>query len=358
MLKSPLIFIINPGSTTTKLALYQGQAEIFQSQITHRRGQLEKFTDIESQSQYRTKCTLGELKKQKINLADIDIFMGRGGLIKPVSGGTFIINETMLEELRTQKYGKHASNMGAIIADKLAQKHNKPAYIANPVVVDELSDIARITGHKEMPRRSVFHALSHKAAGQYMADKLKTDYKKLNMIIAHCGGGISIAAHQKGRIVDVNNALEGDGPFTPERTGSLCLMQFNRYVRDNNFSYTEAYKLVSRNGGLINHLGTNDCRKIEDKALNGDADFKLVYDAFIYQIGKAIGSLAPALNGKVDAIVLTGGIANSKYFVKKVKSMTKFIAQIHIITDNLEMSGLARCGLDIYQGKAKPQVYK
>ena len=357
MNENPTIFVINPGSTSTKIALFKGTEIIFEDELKHPRAEIEQFESISDQRQYRQDVALKCLQDHKIKLEDIDIFVGRGGLLRPIPGGVFTVNQAMLEDLASCKFGHHASNLGAPIAQGLAESQGKNAFIADPVVVDELCDVARISGHPDLPRLSIFHALNQKAVAKKAAAKLGKAYDEVNLIVMHAGGGISIGAHEKGKVVDVNNALQGEGPFTPERTGGLTALQFYRYALKNELSEAQAGKMITRSGGLLAHLGTNDCKHIEEEIEAGNEKFTLVYNAMIYNIGKYIGSLAAALKGKVDAIVLTGGMVRGDIFVDGITEMVEFIAPVMTFVQNSEMEALAASALEVHQGKAQAQTY-
>ena len=357
MNSAPLIFVINPGSTSTKIALYSGSRCRFDIEIKHDTAELAKCPTIIAQDEIRRLALAKALADQGVRVESIDIFIARGGLLRPVPAGVYPVDERMLDDLRSCKYGQHACNLGAILAAEMAGACGKKAYIADPPVVDELSDPARLTGHPEIPRRSTFHALSQKAAARTVAAKLGKNYQKCNLIVAHMGGGISVGAHRKGRVVDVNNGLDGEGPFTPERTGSLPLLPFFRWATDLKLSLQQVYKIVTRHGGLLAHLGTNDCRIIEDKVSAGDPKFTKVYDAFIYGLAKQIGAMAAALEGKVDAIVLTGGVVRGPLFVRKVRRAVGFIAPVYVVIKNSEMSALASAAFNMHRGLQKTSLY-
>lgn len=354
---APLIFAINPGSTTTKIALFRGNRCRFDIEVKHDAAKLARCATVISQDDLRRAALTEALAQRGVAVESIDIFMARGGLLRPVPSGVYEINERMLDDLRSCKYGQHACNLGAILAAEMAGACGKKAYIADPPVVDELSDDARLSGHPDIPRRSTFHALSQKAAARVVAARLGKDYRKCNLIVAHMGGGISVGAHRKGRVVDVNNGLDGEGPFTPERTGSLPLLTFFHWAMDRKLSLQQVYKVVTRHGGLLAHLGTYDCRIVEDKAAAGDAKFARVYDAFIYGIAKQIGAMAAALAGKVDAIVLTGGVVRGPMFVRKLKRAIGFIAPVHLVVKNSEMAALIAAGMDLHRGLQKASLY-
>ena len=351
------IFVINPGSTSTKIALYRGKRAIFEEELRHPRKELDKFGGIMDQADFRLAAARRSLAKRRIELDEIDAFIGRGGLLRPVPGGAFRVNAKMLRELRACKHGQHASNLGAIIAGALAKEAGKPAYIANPVVVDEMDDVARVSGHPATPRRSVFHALGQKAVAGKVAAKLGKPYERLNLIVAFLGGGVTVGAHRKGKVVDVTNGLDGEGPFSPERTGELPLLPFLKYVLDKKLSYDRAAELVTRQGGAMALLGTNDLMYIEQKVSAGDKKFALVRDAFIYQVAKSIGSMATVLAGKVDAVVVTGGVANNKALVRDLTKRVRFVAPVHVIVKNSEMEALAVAALDVLEGRTRAKVY-
>ena len=353
----PMIFVINPGSTSTKIALFRGTETVFEDELRHPREEIEQFDTITDQTDYRKDVALKCLADNNINLEDIDIFVGRGGLLRPIPGGVFSVNELMLPDLASCKFGHHASNLGAPIAQSLAQTQGKNALIADPVVVDELCDVARISGHPDLPRLSIFHALNQKAVAKKAAAELGKAYNEVNLIVMHAGGGISIGAHEKGKVVDVNNALQGEGPFTPERTGGLTALQFYRYAVANDITVDQAGKMITRNGGLLAHIGTNDCKHIEEEIVDGNEKFALVYNAMIYNIGKYIGSLAAGLKGKVDAIVLTGGMVRGDIFTNGIKEMVDFIAPVMTFVKNSEMEALAMAALEVHHGKDQPKTY-
>jgi butyrate kinase len=354
---SPLILVINPGSTSTKIALFAGLKCRVETELKHDPKVLAGFDSIIAQDGYRREAVLEFLKQSKVSPEAIDIFIGRGGLLRPLPGGIYEVNQAMIADLRSCCYGEHASNLGAILAAELASTCGKQALIANPVVVDELSDIARLSGHPDLPRRTIFHALSQKAVAAKAARRLGKRYERCNFVIAHLGGGITVGAHAKGRVVDVNNALDGEGPFTPERIGGIAAIPFLRYCTERNMTVQQATRLLNRDGGLLAHLGTNDCRLIEQKVAAGDEKFTVVYNAFIYQVAKAIGAMAAALSGKVDAVVLTGGVVRGPIFLRKLKAMVKFIAPVIPIIKNSEMEALAEAAVAAHGGTQEVKTY-
>lgn len=349
---NPLILVINPGSTSTKIAAFKGKRELFSETLDHPAKELRQFDSVAAQLPFRMKAVSGILKKHDLTPSDFDIAIGRGGLLRPVSGGIYKVSKLMLEDLAEARYGEHASNLGAIIANAITKngKHESLALIADPVVVDELSDIARVTGWPEIKRRSIFHALSQKAVARKVAARLRKPVNRCRFVVAHIGGGVSIGAHCRGLVVDVNNALDGDGPFTPERTGALPLIPFYRYCSANGLSPEQAARQIARLGGLLAHLGTNDCREIVSRIEKGDKHCELILSAFVYQLAKAIGAAATALDGRLDAIILTGNVMKSKWILQRLRRKIAFLAPIHVITDCTEMDALAEAARNAWDG--------
>ena len=354
---APNILVVNPGSTSTKVALFRGARKMFDDEVRHTRKELDRFDGIMDQGQFRRRQVSEALAARGISLDEIDGFVGRGGLLRPVPSGVFKVNRKMLTDLRSCRYGEHASNLGAIIADGLARQVGKVACIADPVVVDELDDVARVSGHPAAPRRSIFHALGQKAVARKVAAKLGKPYERLNLVVAFLGGGGTVGAHRKGKVVDVTNGLDGEGAFTPERTGTLPLLPFVKHILDKKLTYDDVSRLVTRQGGALALLGTNDLSYIEKKVAAGNKKFTLIRNAFIYQIAKDIGSMATVLAGKVDAIVVTGGIANNKALVRLLAKRVRFIAPVHVMVKNSEMEALASSALSVLTGKTRAKVY-
>jgi butyrate kinase len=354
---SPMIFVINPGSTSTKVALYRGRKAVFEDELQHSYDEVAAFPDIVSQATFRRDAAVACLESRGMSVEDVDVFVGRGGLLRPVPSGAFKVNRRMLADLKDAKFGEHASNLGAPIAWELSGQGKKPAYIANPVVVDELCDEARITGVPGIVRECPFHALSHKAVAEKAAAKLGKPYEKCNFIVGHFGGGITIGAHRKGQVIDVNNGLFGEGPFTPQRSGGLTNLPFMKYCETQGLSFSEATKLLTRESGFSAHLGTDDMAKIERDVAAGKKKSTAVYEAFIYQVAKWMGGMAAVLDGKVDAIVVTGGLVRGKMFIQKLRRKVKFIAPLIVIAKNSEMEALASAAMDIAEGRKKAKVY-
>lgn len=353
------ILAINPGSTSTKVAVYRNAKSVFLKTIRHNSEELMRYPRITDQFEFRKEIILKELQEAEIDINKISAVVGRGGLIKPIESGVYFVNDRMKQDLRDCIRGEHASNLGALIADDIARSlPNAKAYIADPVVVDELQDVARISGHPKFERVSIFHALNQKAIARQYAKSLDRKYEELNLIVAHLGGGISVGAHLKGRVVDVNNALDGEGPFSPERAGTVPAGQLAKLCFSGEVTYDEVKKILTGQGGLVAHLGTNDAYEIEMKAKAGDKKAILIQDAMSYNIAKQIGQMASVLKGEVDGIILTGGIAHNPYLVEYIKDMVGFIGHVVVYPGEDEMQALAMNALMALRGDVLPRDYK
>lgn len=354
-----LILAINPGSTSTKIALYENQNQLFVKNISHSEAFLSQFKSIAEQFYFRKELILEELKKAKVDTAKIEAIVGRGGLLKPIDSGVYEINEMLLEDLHRGVKGQHASNLGGLIADDLAKSiPGARAFIADPVVVDELEDIARISGHIYFERTSIFHALNHKAVARIYAKKAGKRYEDLNLIVAHMGGGVSVGAHKKGKVVDVNNALDGEGPFSPERSGTLPMGEVIKLCYSGEISFEKMYKQVLGQGGLVSYLGTNSGLEIEQRIANGDEEALMIFNAMGYQIAKEIGAMSTVLKGNVDAIILTGGLAYGKLLTDFITEHIGYIAKVHIEPGEDEMTALATNGYLALNGELEVKTYK
>ncbi len=352
------ILAINPGSTSTKIAVYVGSNPLFVKTINHNSEELSKFNVITEQFSFRKNLILEQLKKADIRLDLIRVVMGRGGLLKPVESGVIAVNEKMLEDLRTCKYGEHASNLGGLIAWDIARSlPNAKAYIVNPVVVDELNPLARYSGHPLLPRRSIFHALNQKAVARQHAKSIMKKYEELNLIVVHLGGGITVGAHKKGRVVDVNQGLDGDGPFSPERSGTLPMGDFARLCFSGKYDLKKVLKMIKGEGGLVAYLGTNSAYEVEQRAAAGDQKAKEVYDAMAYQVAKEIGAMGSVLEFEIDGILITGGIAHDKYFVNQIISYVHRLAPVHVYPGEDEMKALAMNGLRVVRNETQVREY-
>jgi butyrate kinase len=351
------ILAINPGSTSTKISLYNGAEEVFTKTLRHSSEEIGGFDKVIDQFKFRETTIVAALEESGVKLEDLAAVVGRGGLLRPISSGVYAVNEEMVEDLKSAKYGEHASNLGGIIALEISKRVGCPAYIADPVVVDEMCDVARVGGHPMFPRLSIFHALNHKAIAKLYAKEIGRDYNDLNLVVAHLGGGCSIAAHSKGKVVDVNNALMGDGPFSPERSGSLTALDVVKACFSGEYTFDEMKKLINGRGGLMAHLGTNSFYEVEQNMAKGDAKSILITDAFLFQVAKSIGAEAAALCGEVDAILLTGGVAYGKEMMAQLADMVKFIAPVKVYPGEDEMGALAGNGLAVLEGTEEVKVY-
>jgi len=350
------ILVINPGSTSTKIALFnQGGKEIFSRSITHSTEELSQFKSLLEQGPVRKKIILDTLKKEKIEFNSIKTIIGRGGVLKPLEAGTYEVNNKLINDLKNSPI-EHASNLGGIIAHEIAEKIDVPAYIADPVSVDEFTDIARISGLKGIERKSLLHTLNIRANAFRYAKEQGKKFEEINLIVAHLGGGISIAPIKKGKIVDVNNANDG-GPFSPERSGSLPNKALIHLCYSGKYSEKELYKLITNQGGLVSYLGTNDTREVMKKIEQGDNYAKLIFEAMCYQIAKEIGAMAIVLKGKVEAIILTGGIAHNETLVNKIKDHTGWIAPVVVYPGEEEMKALAQAVIRVIDGAEKVKIY-
>jgi len=352
------ILAINPGSTTTKVAVFQNTTPILVRTIHHTPEELEKYKTYAEQYQYRKDIICEELKSAKINLELIRVVVGRGGLLRPIESGVYEVNEKMLYDLQNSPFGEHASNLGGLIAYGFSQTlPNAKAYIADPVVVDELEPIARVSGHPAFRRVSIFHALNQKAVARDYAKSIMRDYEELNLIVVHLGGGITVGAHQKGRVIDVNQGLDGDGPFSPERSGTLPVGQLVEACFSGAYTKAKLKRMIKGEGGLVAYLGTNSAYEVEKRIHEGDKEAKFYFEAMAYQVAKEIGAMCPVLKGNVDAILITGGIAHSKLFVNLLMERVYRIAPIHVYPGEDEMRALALNGLRVVLGEVKPKEY-
>ena len=353
------ILTVNPGSTSTKIALYDDETQLFEQTLRHGTDELAPFAKVADQFSFRKELILDALRQQGVTLEEIDAVVGRGGLVKPIPSGVYEVNDALKRDLMDAPLGEHASNLGGLIADDLARQMGPHvrAFIADPVVVDELQPVARLTGHPAFARISIFHALNQKAVARRYAASVGKQYEELNLIVAHLGGGISVGAHERGRVVDVNNALYGEGPFSPERTGTIPARQLADLCFSGKYTHAQVKKMIAGEGGVVAHLGTNDIRAVREKAMNGGEREKLILDALAYNVGKEIGAMAAVLRGKVDAILLTGGIVHGLITREYIREMVEFIAPVHYYPGEDEMQALAENGLRVLRGETEPKVY-
>lgn len=352
------ILAINPGSTSTKFAVYFGDECKLKKTLRHSIEELSLYTDIIDQFEFRKGLIIDSLIEEGFDVDKIKYIIGRGGLTYPLKSGVYIVNNRMLEHARKGIYGQHASNLGPLIADYIAlQIPGAHAYIADPVVTDELEEIARFSGHPEFERRSIFHALNQKATARAHAKKIGRKYEKLNLIVAHLGGGISVGAHHKGRVIDVNNALDGEGPFSPERSGTLPVGQVIELCFSKKYEKEEIRRMVIGEGGYVAYLGTNDAMEVENRANAGDELAHKIQDALGYQVAKTIGEMAVVLNGYVDAIILTGGLAFNKYLTGYISAKVEFISGVFVYPGEDELEALAMNALRVATGEIEPKEY-
>ena len=349
------ILAINPGSTSTKITVYEDDELLFTTTLKHSNEDLKDFKKIIDQKDYRHDMIQKALVDNGIELKDLNAIVARGGLLRPLkSGGTYSVNEVMVNDLVIAINGEHASNLGAIIADSFARELNIPAYIVDPTIIDELNDIARYSGIPELPRLSKFHALNQKAVARAYANSIGKKYEEVNVVVAHMGGGISIGAHQKGRVIDVNNALDGDGPFTPERSGTIAPGDLVKLCYSGKYSFEEMYKKIVGKAGLVAYTGTHSFQDIINK---DDEKSKEIVEAFAYDIAKNIGYYAVSLKGDIDAIILTGGIAHNKEFTDLIGGYVKFIAPIVVFPGENEMLALTKGALRVLRGEEEAKEY-
>ncbi len=352
------ILAVNPGSTSTKIAVYEQQSVIVYLTFRHPVEELAKYENIVDQYEFRKDLITEFLKSYDIQISSLDAIVGRGGLLYPVVGGCFRINDLMIEDLKNAVMGEHASNLGALIAKSIGDEIGKPSFIVNPVVVDELEPLARYSGIPEISRLSIFHALNQKAVARQVASELNKQYTECRLIVVHLGGGITIGVHRHGRVIDVNNGLDGDGPFCPERAGGLPSGQLARLCFSGKYTQAEIGKKLKGGGGLVAYLGTNNGREVEERIKNGDEKAREVYEAMAYQVAKHIGAMATVLQGDLDAIVLTGGLAYDMLFTQWVEDRVKFIAPVKIVPGEDEMLALYEGVLRVLTGKEEAKEYK
>lgn len=351
------ILIINPGSTSTKIGVYEDETQVMEETLRHSTEEIAQYATIYDQKDFRKNVILDILKEKNVDLTTIDVVVGRGGLLKPIPGGTYAVSDALIEDLRIGKQGQHASNLGGILAKEIADTINVPSYIVDPVVVDELQDVARITGHPKFERISIFHALNQKAVAKRYAKEAGKNYEDLNLIVVHMGGGVSVGAHKNGRVIDVANALDGDGPFSPERSGGLPSGALMKLCFSGEYTQAEVAKMISGNGGFNAYLGTNDMRDVIKMAKEGDKKARLLEEAFYYQLEKEVGAMAVVLGGKVDQIILTGGIAYGQETVDHMTKACSFLAPITVYPGEDELLALAQGALRVMNGEEEAKEY-
>ena len=349
--------VINPGSTSTKVGVFEDETLLFEETLRHSTEEISQYASIIDQKDFRKDIILNFLKNKNCDPKTLNVIVGRGGLLKPIPGGTYAVSEALLADLKAGVQGQHASNLGGILAREIGDEIGVPSYIVDPVVVDELTPMARVSGMPELPRRSIFHALNQKAVARRFAKEQGKKYEELNLIVIHMGGGVSVGAHCKGKIVDVNNILDGEGCFSPERSGTVPVGDLIRMCFSGKYTQQEIYKKVCGNGGFNGYLHTNDARTVGERAAAGDELAKQVWDAFFYQIAKDAGAMAAVLHGKVDQIILTGGIAYNPYTAEVLKDFLGWIAPITVYPGEDELLALCQGALRVMHGEDKAKEY-
>lgn len=353
------LLIINPGSTSTKIAVFHDKEQVFKKNIKHSTEEVSKFEKIADQFEFRKDVIMSELKAEGIDLTGLTAVVGRGGLLHPLTSGVYEVNAAMIRDLNEAANGEHACNLGGLIANSIAKEFGVKAYIADPVVVDEMDDVARYSGHPLFPRKSIFHALNQKVIARTHAKAVNRKYEDLNLIGIHLGGGISVAAHKKGRVVDVNNALNGDGPFTPERSGVLPSGPLMNACFSGKYTKKDIDLMLKGQGGFVAYLGTNDALTVEKEVRAGNKEWEKVYRAMAYQIAKEVGGLAAsAFSMDVDGIFVTGGMAYDKLFCSILNDHLHKIAPVYVYPGEDEMAALAINGVMVLDGEVEAKMYE
>ncbi len=352
------ILAINPGSTSTKFAVYFDSKCVLNKTIRHSMDELMRYRNVVDQFDFRKGFIIDAIVEEGIEVDSIKTVIGRGGLTYPLESGVYRINNQMLKHAREGVLGQHASNLGPLLADYIAQQiPNASAYIADPVVTDELDDVARIAGHPHFERRSIFHALNQKATARLHAEKVGEKYEDLNLIVAHLGGGISVGAHRKGRVVDVNNAFDGEGPFSPERAGTLPVGQLTGICFSGKYSEEQVRRMIVGEGGYVGYLGTNNARQVEEMAQAGNEKARLIQEALFYQVSKMVGEMAVVLEGKVDGILLTGGLAFNLQLENYIKKKAGFLGAVFSYPGEDELEALAMNALRVANQQVEVKEY-
>lgn len=350
------ILVINPGSTSTKIAVYEERSKVFETNITHDANELNKFDRLVDQVNFRKRYILETLEERSFKITDFTSIAARGGLLKPLPAGTYQINEEMVLDSKSCKYGEHASNLGAIIAYDLSKEYNIPAFIADPVSVDEFSELARLTGLKDIKRKSLDHPLNVRAVIKKYCVEEKRDFTEICAVCVHMGGGISVTAFKEGKIIDVNNPNEG-GPFSTTRAGSLPSIDIVEMCYSQKYDSQSLKNLLLKQSGLVSYLGTNDLRVAIKRMEEGDLYAKDVIDALCYQVGKEIGAMSIALRKRPEVIILTGGMSNSSYVVSAIKERVSFLAPVKVYPGSDEMEALSYAVLRAKNGEDTIKTY-
>ncbi len=352
------VLAINPGGTSTKIAVFDGEHILFREVLRHSAVELSEYEHFLEQYDFREKMILDTLEKRGIALNTLDAVVGRGGLVKPMEGGTYLVNEAMLEHLRIGYLGEHVCNLGAILAEDIAKRMGVSAFIVDPVVVDELDDLARISGIPEIQRQPKYHALNQRAMGRRAARDMGKRYDEMNFIVAHLGTGITVGVHQKGRIIDVNNGLDGEGPYSTERSGGVPVGDLVKMCFSGKYTYKEVKKKINGKGGMVGYIDTNDIREVKRRIANGDQQAGLVFEGMAYQISKEIASCSAVLKGDVDAVILTAGMAYDEQLTDWIKERVEFIAPVKVYPGEDELLALTEGALRVLRGEEEAKIYK
>lgn len=355
--KKYLFLVINPGSTSTKLGVFEDETQILEDVVRHSKGEIEKFENVADQKDMRLTLIEKMIKEHNLEIKEFDAIIGRGGLVEPIDSGVYIVNERMLYDLTHSTAAAHASSLGGIIAAELGNKIGKPAFVVDPVVVDEMDPNAKLSGMPGIERRSVFHALNQKAVARRCALNLGKQYEDCRFVVAHMGGGITVGAHRYGRVIDVNDGLAGEGPFSPERTGGIPAEPLIKMCFSGAYTQKELLDKVSRAGGMSAYLGTHDLRTCERLIKEGDDYAALVLESMAYQVSKEIGAMVAVLEGRVDAIILTGGLAYSVRFTSAIKNRVSLIAPVLVYPGEDELRALAEGALRVLRGQETAKEY-
>ena len=349
--------IINPGSTSTKIGVFEDETLLFDETLRHSTEEIGQFDSIVAQKDFRKNIITDFLEEKNFDIKSLNVVVGRGGMLKPIPGGTYAVTEELLADLKIGVQGQHASNLGGILAKEIADSIGVPSYIVDPTVVDELMPIARYSGVPELPRVSIFHALNQKAVAKRYAKEVGKPYESLRLIVVHMGGGVSVGAHEGGKVVDVFNALDGDGAFSPERAGAVPSGALVKMCFSGKYTEKEVYGKIVGNGGFNAYLGTNDMREVTKRANEGDEKAAETKQAFLLQVAKDIGSMACVLNGRVDQIIVTGGIAYGADVVASLKERAEWIAPFTVYPGEDELLALAQGALRVLNGEEEAKVY-
>jgi len=355
-LKTYKILVINPGSSSTKVAVFEDENQVFSQNVEHDGDELLKFPRVADQYEFRYRNIMESLERAGIDPSTIDAVVGRGGVLKPIQGGTYLVNDAMLSDLMERPRHEHASNLGAMIAHEFATTYSVPAYIVDPVAVDEFEDVARLSGLPGLERQSLSHALNMRAVARRVAAAMGRRYDEVNLVVAHLGSGISVSAHRKGRMVDTCNPNE-EAPFSVERAGTVPTTQLVDLCFSGRYTKKEIKDMLTKRGGMYAYLGTKDLRQAEAMASQGDSKAALVIDAMCYQVAKEIGAMSTVLKGEVDRIIITGGMAHSRRVVSEIIARVGFIAPVEVVPGEEEMLALAEGALRVLRGEEAPRIY-